>query len=86
MYIIDTISKIKEVLNEELEIEGLLPVMVDNRRKLSREVLEVIAEQSYKAATERAAVIAEDHDCLDYAPNCSGCGLNIAQKISFFCY
>ena len=42
--IISTIDQIKEVLNEKLEIEGLLPVMVDNRRKLSKEVHDVIKE------------------------------------------
>lgn len=42
--IIATVTKIKGVLNPELEIEGLLPVMVDNRRKLSKEVHEHIME------------------------------------------
>lgn len=42
--IISTINQIKEVLNNELEIMGLLPVMVDSRRKLSREIFEHIEE------------------------------------------
>ncbi|WP_420583012.1 ParA family protein [Reichenbachiella sp.] len=42
--IISTINQIKEVLNEDLEILGLLPVMVDSRRKLSREIYEHIEE------------------------------------------
>ncbi len=42
--IINTIDQIKNVLNEDLEIEGLLPVMVDSRRKLSKEVHELISE------------------------------------------
>jgi chromosome partitioning protein len=42
--IIKTISQIKDVLNESLEILGLLPVMVDSRRKLSREIFEHIEE------------------------------------------
>ncbi|UXX79505.1 AAA family ATPase [Reichenbachiella carrageenanivorans] len=42
--IISTINQIKEVLNENLEIMGLLPVMVDSRRKLSREIYEHIEE------------------------------------------
>ncbi|WP_422360049.1 ParA family protein [Reichenbachiella sp.] len=42
--IISTINQIKEVLNEKLEILGLLPVMVDSRRKLSREIYEHIEE------------------------------------------
>ncbi|MEP2026573.1 MAG: AAA family ATPase [Reichenbachiella sp.] len=45
--IITTINQIKEVLNEELQIMGLLPVMVDSRRKLSREIYEHI-EENYK--------------------------------------
>jgi len=42
--IIATINQIKSVLNPELDIEGLLPVMVDSRRKLSQEVFDHIAE------------------------------------------
>ena len=42
--IISSIGKIKDVLNEDLEIMGLLPVMVDSRRKLSKEVHELITE------------------------------------------
>lgn len=42
--IISTIKQIKEVLNNELEILGLLPVMVDSRRKLSHEIYEHIGE------------------------------------------
>ncbi|MEO9967364.1 MAG: AAA family ATPase [Reichenbachiella sp.] len=42
--IISTINQIKEVLNEKLEILGLLPVMVDSRRKLSREIFEHIED------------------------------------------
>ncbi|MFY0625839.1 MAG: ParA family protein [Reichenbachiella sp.] len=42
--IIASIESIKSVLNEDLEIEGLLPVMVDSRRKLSKEVHELISE------------------------------------------
>lgn len=42
--IISTINQIKEVLNNELEIWGLLPVMVDSRRKLSKEIFEHIEE------------------------------------------
>lgn len=42
--IITTINQIKQVLNEKLEIMGLLPVMVDSRRKLSREIYEHIEE------------------------------------------
>lgn len=44
--IIDTVTKIKNVFNEDLMIEGLLPVMVDRRRKLSTEVYDHI-EQNY---------------------------------------
>ena len=42
--IIDTVAKIKNVFNDNLQVEGLLPVMVDRRRKLSQEVYEHINE------------------------------------------
>ncbi|WP_109829499.1 ParA family protein [Reichenbachiella versicolor] len=42
--IISTVGKIKDVLNPDLQIEGLLPVMVDNRRKLSKEVHDHISQ------------------------------------------
>lgn len=42
--IISTVESIRNVLNEDLEVEGLLPVMVDSRRKLSKEVHELISE------------------------------------------
>jgi chromosome partitioning protein len=40
--IIKTIDQVKDVLNSKLEILGLLPVMVDKRRKLSAEIFEHI--------------------------------------------
>ena len=42
--ILDTIQQIKEGLNPELKVLGVLPVMMDKRRKLSQEVLEHIDE------------------------------------------
>lgn len=38
----DTITKINGVLKPELEIEGILPVMVDSRKNLNKEILEFI--------------------------------------------
>ncbi|REE01000.1 ParA family protein [Marinoscillum furvescens] len=40
----ETITKIKAALNPHLEVLGILPVMVDKRRKLSSEVREHIQE------------------------------------------
>jgi len=42
--IINTINSLKDVLNENLEIFGVLPTMVDRRRKLSTEIYEHIQE------------------------------------------
>ncbi|UXP31094.1 ParA family protein [Reichenbachiella agarivorans] len=42
--IVGSIARIKSVLNSNLEILGLLPVMVDRRRNLSREIYEYIEE------------------------------------------
>lgn len=42
--ILDTISNVKKNFNESLVVEGVLPVMVDMRKKLSSEVLEHIKE------------------------------------------
>lgn len=40
----DTINKVKDNLNAKLNILGILPVMIDKRRKLSNEVREYIEE------------------------------------------
>lgn len=40
--ILETIKKVKNVFNKGLEIQGVLPVMVDKRRNLSTEVYEHI--------------------------------------------
>lgn len=42
--IIQTIDKINSTYNKELKITGILPVMVDKRRKLSEEVKDYIKE------------------------------------------
>ena len=47
--IIQTVNKVKQSFNDQLEIIGILPVLVDFRRKLTSEVLEYLNEQfSYK--------------------------------------
>ncbi|MEQ9307484.1 MAG: ParA family protein [Marinoscillum sp.] len=40
----ETIDKIRETLNSELKVLGILPVMVDSRRKLSFEVFDHISQ------------------------------------------
>lgn len=42
--ILTTVGKMQGVFNKSLAISGILPVMVDNRRKLSSEVLDYIEE------------------------------------------
>lgn len=43
--ILDTIKKIKTTFNQKLSLLGVLPVMVDSRRKLTQEVLDYLNEQ-----------------------------------------
>lgn len=42
--IIDTVSKIKKSLNPDIEVLGVLPVMVDFRKNLSKEILNLLNE------------------------------------------
>lgn len=42
--IVQTIGRVKSAFGKKLKIAGILPVMVDNRRKLSQEVREYIAD------------------------------------------
>lgn len=78
--IISTINQIKEVLNEELQIMGLLPVMVDSRRKLSREIFEHIEENySFKIFNSRIRTNVRASEApsfgeslISYAPTSNG--------------
>ncbi|SMD32922.1 chromosome partitioning protein [Reichenbachiella faecimaris] len=78
--IIRTIDQIKEVLNEELQIMGLLPVMVDSRRKLSREIFEHIEENySFKIFNSRIRTNVRASEApsfgeslISYAPTSNG--------------
>lgn len=78
--IITTINQIKEVLNEDLEIMGLLPVMVDSRRKLSREIFEHIEENySFKIFKSRIRTNVRASEApsfgeslISYSPNSNG--------------
>ena len=42
---LNTVKKIKKVLNPDLRILGVLPVMVDFRKKLSREILQYLNDE-----------------------------------------
>lgn len=42
--IIDTIEKVNSTFNQNIHVEGILPVMVDSRRKLSQEIHDFIDE------------------------------------------
>lgn len=76
----DSIGKIRDVLNDKLEIMGLLPVMVDNRRNLSREVYEHIEEnyelKLFKSRIRTNVRISEapsfGESVLSYSPTSNG--------------
>ncbi len=42
--IIDTIEGVQQNFNEDIEIDGILPVMVDTRKRLSKDVLKYITD------------------------------------------
>ncbi len=43
--IIQTVDRVREAFNPHLEVMGILPVMVDRRKKLSSEVYDLISEE-----------------------------------------
>jgi len=75
-----SIERIKEVLNEKLEIMGLLPVMVDSRRNLSKEVYAYIEEnyelKLFNSSIRNNVKLSEapsfGESVLSYAPNSNG--------------
>ncbi|MDH5382251.1 MAG: ParA family protein [Cyclobacteriaceae bacterium] len=73
-----TIDDVKRNLNENLKIIGVLPVMIDKRRKLSDEVIEIIEDNfdipifdSYVGLSVRAAEAPSfGKSVIEYAPSC----------------
>ncbi|MCV9385633.1 ParA family protein [Reichenbachiella ulvae] len=78
--IVNNINRIKEVLNDEIQILGLLPVMVDSRRNLSREIHEFIEENYdlniFKSKIRSNVRVSEapsfGESVLSYAPSSNG--------------
>ncbi|MBC6424887.1 MAG: ParA family protein [Ekhidna sp.] len=75
--IIETIEKINASYNKELQILGILPVMVDKRRKLSGEIREYIKEnydlRIFKSMIRNNVKASESpsfgKSVVEYAPN-----------------
>lgn len=75
----DTVKKIKNVLNDRLNILGILPVMVDMRRKISNEVLKYIEDNfelpvfSNKIRMNVRTIEAPSfgQSVIEYAPDCT---------------
>lgn len=78
--IVTSVEKIRDVLNNKLEIMGLLPVMVDNRRNLSKEVYSYIEEnyelKLFKSSIRNNVKVSEapsfGESVVSYAPNSNG--------------
>lgn len=78
--IVNNIKRIKDVLNNDIEILGLLPVMVDSRRNLSREIHEFIEENYdlniFKSKIRSNVRVSEapsfGESVLSYSPSSNG--------------
>ena len=85
-----TINEIKQVLNKNLKIRGIIPSMYDSRRRLSKEVLEEIEknleERIFKTVIRECVKIAEApsfaKNVLAYAPESHGAEdfMNLAKE------
>ena len=75
-----TIKEVRQVLNKNLKIRGIIPSMFDGRRKLSEEVLKEIAgnvkERIFKTSIRECVKIAEApsfaKSVMAYAPSSNG--------------
>jgi chromosome partitioning protein len=86
----NTIQEVKEVLNKELKVRGIIPIMYDARRSLSREVLEAITktttERVYKTVIRECVRICEapsfGKSVISYAPESTGAidFINLAKE------
>lgn len=78
--LLNTISEVRQVLNKNLKVSGIIPSMFDKRRKLSQEVLDTIGknlkERVFKTAIRECVKIAEApsfaKSVLTYAPSSNG--------------
>lgn len=89
--ILNTIKEVKENLNPKLEILGVLPVIVDERRHLTREIMEYVQSNypvtvfnNYIRANVKVAE-APSHgiSLLEYAPTSHGATdyINLASEL-----
>lgn len=87
--VITTISEIKETLNEDLSLLGLIPVMVDHRKKLTQEILEHI-KNNYETPCFKSQIRTDVKACeapsfgqsvLSYAPT-SRCSTDFKRLAS----
>ena len=89
--LLDTIKEVKNVLNRNLKIKGIVPSMYDGRRKLSKEVLDEISNtfkgKIFKSSIKECVKIAEApsfaKSVLSYAPSSRGAEdfINLAKEI-----
>ena len=76
--IISTIEDVKRNLNKKIRVLGVLPVMIDKRRKLTEEVIDIIKENFdipiYNAYIGQSVRVAEapsfGKSVMEYSPNC----------------
>ena len=76
--IINTVKEVRENVNEKLRIIGIIPVMIDKRRRLSAEVKDIIREnfdvrifKSQVGISVRAAEAPSfGKPVMEYAPSC----------------
>ncbi|MDH5599316.1 MAG: AAA family ATPase [Cyclobacteriaceae bacterium] len=76
--IVSTLEEVKGNLNKNVKILGVLPVMIDKRRKLTEEVIDIIKENFdipiYKSYIGQSVRVAEapsfGKSVMEYAPNC----------------
>jgi len=78
--LLNTVREVKKVLNDKLEIVGIIPSMYDNRRNLSEEILKEleknIKERVFKTIIRENVSIAESpsfgKSVISYAPESHG--------------
>lgn len=77
--IIQTIQRVKAALNPALKVLGILPVMLDKRRKLSSEIMQHIREnyevKIFEASIRTSVRVSEapsfGKSVIDYDPECT---------------
>lgn len=88
--LLNTINEVKQVLNKKLRVRGIIPSMLDRRRRLSKEILEEteknFKEKTFKTVIRECVRIAEApsfaKSVLTYAPMSHGTEdfMNLAKE------